>query len=213
MKIELLHNDHNHQELLEAIFEGAEKRCDVCVPTGILNSIPQEVKDNCNLTAIVDFPLGLSDTRLRIHEIVLAARQKVRKVDLVINNHHVEFCDYSSIGKDLKACVNACRENGLELRPIIEHRLHHSTDVRRTCEVLISNKYINQVVLGTGTVVDDPIDNLILAMELKKYLSVEVTACSPVLNQRHLDLYKDSGIDGLRLKSYKLLSNMLPNLV
>ena len=64
---------------------------------------------------------------------------------------------------------------------------------------------------GSGqdeSMVDDILDNIISSKLIEDKLNLPVVSCSPILSQEHYDIFYDSNIHGIRLKSYKILDNL-----
>ena len=55
---------------------------------------------------------------------------------------------------------------------------------------------------------DDILDNIITSKLIEDKLAMNVVSCSPILSQEHYDIFYDSNIHGIRLKSYKILDNL-----
>ena len=75
------------------------------------------------------------------------------------------------------------------------------------CYSLKSNNS-SEIVIGTGTMVDDNVDNIICCNTIEDQIEMPVVSCSPILNQEHYDIFYKSNIYGIRIKSYKILDNL-----
>ena len=89
MKLELLCNESKYPEILACIFEASEKRVDqICAPSGLIPRIDEMfIREHCNFSSLVDFPFGISETRIRVHEILLSTKRGVKTIDLVVNRN------------------------------------------------------------------------------------------------------------------------------
>ena len=209
MRVELLCNESKYPDILRCIFEASEKRLDqICAPSGMIPRIDEIfIREHCNFSALVDFPYGISETRIRVHEILLSAKRGVKDIDLVINRSDIESSNLNSIRKDFRTCLNACKENGLAIRPIIEYRIADDEFLYELCSSLKYNG-ATEIVIGTGSMVDDILDNIISSKLIEDKLNLPVVSCSPILSQEHYDIFYDSNIHGIRLKSYKIQDNL-----
>ena len=101
MRVELLCNESKYPDILRCIFEASEKRLDqICAPSGMIPRIDEIfIREHCNFSALVDFPYGISETRIRVHEILLSAKRGVKDIDLVINRSDIESSNLNSIRK------------------------------------------------------------------------------------------------------------------
>lgn len=209
MKTEVLCNEINFSSILECLFEASNKKVDtVCVPSGTLKKVdPEFIEQHCNFSSIVDFPLGISDTQVRLHEIFLSLNRGIKCIDLVINTHDLETGNIAAIHKDFKHCVQACRARSADLRPILEYRASDDETIFSVSKMLLECGSL-EIIIGTGLMVDDIIDNIIVSKLIEDRLDTKVISCSPILCQDHYDMYHESKISGIRVKSYKILDNL-----
>jgi len=209
MRLEVLCNEVSYPEILACIFEAASKEVDqICTPSGTIPRIDEMfIREHCNFSAIVDFPYGISETRIRVHEILLCHKRGVRTIDLVLNRYDLESANLNSIRRDFKTCYEACRTHGLTLRPVIEYRVADEIFIADLSHSLKENGAL-EMILGTGAMVDDIIDNIICSKGIEDRLGVGVVSCSPILLQEHYELFNDSKIHGIRIKSYRILNNL-----
>jgi len=209
MRLEVLCNEVNHPEILACIFESASKRVDqICTPSGIIPRIDETfIREHCSFSAIVDFPYGISETRIRVHEILLCHQRGVKTIDLVLNRYDLESANLNAIRKDFRTCYAASKTHGLTLRPVVEYRVAEGVFITDLSYSLQENG-ASELVLGTGAMVDDIIDNIICSKNIEDKLGIAVVSCSPILSQEHYELFSDSKIHGIRIKSYKILDNL-----
>jgi|TARA_R110002020_G_scaffold135698_1_gene303064 deoxyribose-phosphate aldolase len=210
MRIELLCNEPKYPDILACIFEGSEKRVDqICTPSGLVPRIDESfIREYCNFSGIVDFPYGISETRIRVHEILLCERRGIKTIDLVINRHDLESSNLFAIRKDFKTCYEACRVHNLHIRPVIEYRLAETVFIEELCFSLRENG-ASEIILGTGSMVDDMLDNIISSKLIEDKLGLSVISCSPILSNDHYNMFYESKIHGIRVKSYKILGNFV----
>lgn len=210
MRIELLCNESKYPDILACIFEGSEKNVDqICTPSGIVPRIDEAfIREHCNFSGIVDFPYGISETRIRVHEILLCQKRGIKTIDLVLNRYDLESSNLFAIRKDFKTCYSACKENNLHVRPVIEYRLAEEDFMQDLCFSLRENG-ASDIVLGTGSMVDDLLDNIISSKLIEDKLGIPVVSCSPILSKDHFNMFYESKIHGIRLKSYKILDNFV----
>ena len=209
MKLELLCNESKYPEILACIFEASEKRVDqIWAPSGLIPRIDEMfIREHCNFSSLVDFPFGISETRIRVHEILLSTKRGVKTIDLVVNRNDTESSNLNAIRKDFRTCLSAAKENGVSIRPVIEYRVADEEFLHELCYSLKYNGAY-EIVLGTGAMVDDILDNIITSKLIEDRLAMNVVSCSPILSQEHYDIFYDSNIHGIRLKSYKILDNL-----
>ena len=57
--------------------------------------------------------------------------------------------------------------------------------------------------------VDDLLDNIISSKLIEDKLGLPVISCSPILSNDHYNMFYESKIHGIRIKSYKILDNFV----
>ena len=200
--------DSTYDDILNTVFTAAKKNIDsVAVPSGFMSRVSDFLKDQ-KFSAAIDFPYGLSNTQVRVHEIILAIRQGASFIDLVINSSYIKEENWRKIKSDLKACLAVCNQNNIELRAIIEYRLFPVKTVLLMCELLSINGVFN-VINSTGFVADDLSENAIISYEMQTKTGVFVTSCVRGFNEKYHNVFKELDIHCLRLMSTKIADDLL----
>ena len=78
MRIELSCHDKalNYNDVLKSLFSSTENKLDsISFPQGYLKLV-SEFQKSIDISGLIDFPYGLSDTEIRLHSILLAIRRK-----------------------------------------------------------------------------------------------------------------------------------------
>ena len=213
MQIELacLDRTSKHDLILETIFLASDERVScVVLPASFLGLVSPDFKDHAIFSSVIDFPYGISDTSVRLHEITLSIRRAAFTIDLILNPHHIENGDWKSIRKDIKACLTVCKENKVELRPVIEYRLFDQKTIIETCRML-SDLGIYCVVTSTGSMVDDISDNAIISHQVTSKSGLNVISCSNIFNLDQVSIFKYIGVQGIRVPSLKTAQILLDN--
>lgn len=209
MKTEVLCNEINLTNTLQCIFESTLHNVDkICMTLGVLGRMDEDfVNNHGTFSCVVDYPLGINFTPARIHQILLAADRGIQCIDIVVNTHDLEAKNSAAITKDIRACATACDAKGVMIRPVIEYRVSDTDFVFDLCDKL-QKMGICEIIVGTGAVVDDLLDNIIISKRIEKLLDVDVISCAPILCQEHYELFHQSEISGIRIKSFKVLNNL-----
>ena len=93
---------------------------------------------NTYLSSIIDFPYGISDTQVRLHQIFLSSSRGASISDIVLNTHDLESKNMFSIMKDLKTCLTGAKTKDMYLRPVIEYRVSEERFIFQLCEEIAS---------------------------------------------------------------------------
>jgi deoxyribose-phosphate aldolase len=186
MELELACYDRvsDYDSVLNSIFTGTRctARC-VSIPSGLV-SRTSFFKEYIDISSAVDFPYGLSETSVRLHEIIVSIRQGASLIDLCINSSSVAEEDWESIRLDIRACLTACKEHNVELRPTIEYRLFSEKTVFILCD-LFMREGIEYVANATGTMSDDTMDNVIISNRMQTKTGIKVISCGRIWTPSH----------------------------
>jgi len=102
--------------------------------------------------------------------------------------------------------LSACKQFGIELRPIIEYRLFSLKDILFICELL--PKYgIEKIVNSTGFIADDIEENIKFSKKIVKKTDLGVIPCLRVTDKYRLIELEEEGIERIRLMSHKILED------
>lgn len=213
MQIELACIDRTskHDLILETIFLASDERVScVVMPSSFLGMVSSDFKDHATFSSVIDFPYGISDTSVRLHEITLSIRRSASIIDLVLNPHHIENDDWRSIRKDIKACLTACKQSKVELRPVIEYRLFEQQTIIEICRMLF-DLGVYSIVTSTGSMVDDIADNAIISHQITSKSGLNVISCSNIFTPDQVSIFKYIGVQGIRVPSLKTAQILLDN--
>ena len=202
--------DCTFNDILETIFVASQYDINcVSLPSGFMSRVNDFLNDQ-TFSAAIDYPYGLNTTQVRLHEIILAIRQGASSIDLMLNNGYVAERNWSRIKKDLKSCLSVCRQDDVELRPIIEYRLFDVETVLSLCAVL-DTLGIERIINSTGCIVDDFHDNAVISYQIQRKTSLSVVYGGPVLNNDHYEILQKMKIHAVRFTSRKIAENILSN--
>lgn len=157
---------------------------------------------------LIDFPYGVNDHTIKNHEITRASRHGAQKVDVVLNTNHIINNRWSNLERDVVACRNACVERRLEFRCILEYGF---LDVPKCVETanILSQCGVQTLILGTGVMIEDLSDLIILAKEIQDTDSLSVVITTNAWQPIQFDSIIKADIFGIRFKSIEPLKKFL----
>jgi deoxyribose-phosphate aldolase len=189
-------------DLAQTIFTAAKCKFNgICVPAGLVHRV-KDIAYDLDISAAVDFPFGIENVQVRISSTINAARRGANCIDLVVNNHLIGKSDKKALLEDLCAHKIYCQEKNLILRAMFEYRLFEGSAIVDICK-LFAKAGLTEIVTCTGTIVDDILDNLIIANQIKKTSGLDVIVSTNIANDKIIDLCRQSKVYGIRFLSYK----------
>lgn len=202
--------DCTYKDILETVFVASQHNIDcVSLPSGFMSRISDFLNDQ-TFSAAIDYPYGLNTTQVRLHEIILAIRQGASLIDLVLNSSYITERNWSKIKTDLKSCLTVCRQNNIELRPIIEYRLFDVKTVLDLCSIL-DTFGLEKIINSTGRIVDDFNDNALISYQIQRRTNLSVVYGGPVVNNAQYETLEKMQIYAVRFTSTKIAENILSN--
>ena len=201
--------DSTFTDILETVFIASQYDANIVIPSGFMPKVNGFLNDH-TFCAAVDYPYGINSTQIRIHEIILAVRQGASTIDLMLNPSNIVEKNWEKIKKDLKNCLVVCKQNNVELRPIIEYRLFDKRTIMELCMVL-NRMGVYKIINSTGYMVDDFKDNALTSYQIQKDTNLSVIYCGPVRTNENYDVLRQMNIHAIRFTSPKLAEIILSN--
>lgn len=106
----------------------------VCIPPSRVKEARAYVKDKMKICTVIGFPLGYSDTRVKILEARLAIEDGADEIDTVINVGHLKDGRFDLIEEELIALRKATE--GKILKVIIETCLLTTEEKIKMCKIV-----------------------------------------------------------------------------
>lgn len=216
MYIEYACTDYSLNEIdVKANVEHAIKHNikNICVLPYSINTI-RNIDNNIKIICILDYPFGLSDLKSRSSIVLNAVKSNISTLDIVAPNKILANRKYDKFRDDIKANLDLCSENNVELRYILEYRVFSHEVLAKVCQILKSFN-INTIIPSSGVFLDDINDNLIACNFLNMKSGINVISSGNIYLEKHAKLIAlNANIFGTRLyhkNSIDLLSKYFSN--
>ena len=164
----------------------------------ILDIVPEGI----SIAAPIDYPFGVSCTKLRQHATIAALRRGANTIDLIINVADIINDRENKVEQDIMAHVNICKDRAT-LRLLLEYRFLNRKQLYRVCEIA-KELGIEYILPSTGFMVDEYRDNLIVGLDLQKKFNFNVITNGNIWLKKQYGVIRKSGIFGIRLKNFDL---------
>ena len=166
------------------------------------NRKPERIK----LSTIIDFPLGLNSTAVRLARIKEAITNGAESIEIVMQSAYITNKNNPKIKEDIEQCLQLCSDNGVNLHYMTEYRLYNYGCLSRLTKFLL-NSNLNDIYISTGHRLDNIYDHIIaIAMILKENPEANIICNANIYNQEHLELLEESKIRQFRANSLNTLS-------
>lgn len=173
---------------------------------GIKNLIPT---DRIALSCLIDYPLGISDSRSRRYSVEQAFKAGVNTVDISMPQNLAANRKYDKIREDIKLVQEFCSINNMQTRYILEYRTFDHYCLKKICEIFEDFK-ISYVFPSTGFFLDNLADNILASVFLhQNSKDLNVISTGNIWNDKHFDTIIKSGLFGFRTTSLYSLKNFV----
>lgn len=177
-----------------------------------LKLIKSLLKEKTQLSCLVDFPLGTSDSKTRLYSVEQAIRGGATCVDLVMPQNLASNRKYDKIREDIHNTTLICKDAGVEVRYILEYRVFDHHCLKKLCEIL-DQFHVKKVFPSTGYFIDNLADNLIASVFLhENSKEIDVYCTGNAWVDKHFDIIEKTGLYGIRLFSVSSLESFIKKL-
>lgn len=112
----------------------------VCVNPYRVGVASQELKNSgVEVCTVVGFPLGASQTSIKVMETKKAIKDGATEIDMVMNIGALKDKDYDKVKKDIKKVKKACSKNAI-LKVILETGMLEEKEIIKACQLAVAAK-------------------------------------------------------------------------
>lgn len=132
-----------------------------------VKSVKNLVVGHADISCVVDYPFGLSDTQSRLLSIEQAIKDGVDIVELVMCNPLLCNRKYEKLRKELDVCVKICNDNDIELRCILEYKIF-AADLLYKAAAILQEYHITTIYPSANFLIDSISDNILAGMLIQQ---------------------------------------------
>lgn len=163
----------------------------------IINFLPESKTLSCP----IDWPFGLSLTKVRNFITLNTLHQKVKAIDLVISPHlMVDKNKFQTFIADIQSHIEMCKKNNVELRAMIDSR-HLSMDTFNEIFVVFRTMGIETCIIGTSHFVDDFSDDILMCKLIESHYGMRSILNMKCVTEKQLESVFKFNVFGLRLNN------------
>lgn len=178
----------------------------VALPLFILKRIYQEISsiDNYVISVPIDYPLGMSDEKVRSHQCVRAMRCNANRLDITVNPYLVENEKYPAIQKEFSTIVKLCDEYNAVARAIINFDFFDLKKAILCCRAL-EQAGVEYVISCSGLRNVDISDSIMFCKSIEEKTSLLTICSGSAWLEKHHNAVIGADIHGFRVYSIKSL--------
>lgn len=183
----------------------------ICV---FLNHI-KLVKNNFNnsqtkISTVIDYPLGISDTKSRLSSIESAIKQGADIINVVAQPYYLCNRKYDKFRDDIKQTKEICQKYNVELRYILEYRIF-TYDLLYRVALILSGAGIQTIYPSTGYFIDDINDNILACALINKKVKINIISNGNIWNQDQIQKIYKANLFGIKVNSVNALHLLQEN--
>ena len=164
------------------------------------------------LSTPIDYPMGILDLKSRLCAVEYAVKNGADIIEIVAPTHAMCNRKYEKIRDDIKANLDFCIEQGVELRYIVDYRIFHYDILYKIAQILISSG-IGMIYPSTASSLDDIHDNIIAsALINKKVPEIKIICTGNLWNSNQASIIKKANLYGIKVNSLNGLDLLTKNI-
>jgi len=200
-ELNVFDKDITEEQAIESIFKAIHRGFDsICLPLQYLSLIKDMIPGSIQLTCPIDYPYGLSSSKVRQHATLSAIRNGADIVNLVVNPVYIVNYKQDKLEKDLFANKTICDKNNIDFRVMLEYRQHRVEDIKKILDILKKLK-ITEIYPSTGHFLDEATDNIAMAKVIKSYYKKsKIITNGNMWHTDHIELAQKNKVYGISIK-------------
>lgn len=181
----------------------------ITVPYYLIRSIKNMVSSTIDISCLIDYPLGVSDSKTRRFAVEQAHKNGINSIDITIPQSLAANRKYDKIREDIKTVNEFCAPNNLQLKYILEYRIFDHHCLKKVCEIF-DDFNIQYVYPSTNYFIDNLADNILASIFLhQNSKNLNVICTGNIWTEKHFETIKKSGLFGFRTTSIHSLMNFM----
>lgn len=207
----ILNTDINETEIKSLITDICQYPIQsLTIPYYLVKSVKINLSNpNIVVSCLVDYPLGISDSKTRRFAIEQIHKLGINCVDIVMPQNLAANRKYDKIREDIKQIKEFCVEHNIETRYILEYRVFDHNCLKKICEIF-ENFNISHVYPSSGYFIDNLADNILASIFLyQNSKDLNVVCTGNIWTDKHFETINKSGLFGFRTTSIHSLKNFM----
>lgn len=206
----IIHTDINEAEAKLKITEVCKYPVQsITAPYHLIKGIKNLIKHEIALSCLIDYPLGISDSKTRKYAIEQAHKMGVSCMDISMPQNLAANRKYEKIRDDIKQTQEYCLEHNIETRYILEYRVFDHHCLKKICEIF-DQFNIKHVYPSSGYFIDNLADNILASIFLyQNSKDLNIVCTGNIWTDKHFETIIKSGLFGFRTLSLNSLQNFI----
>jgi deoxyribose-phosphate aldolase len=162
------------------------------------------------IASVIDYPFGISDSKLRQSQIEYAKKAGADCVNIVAQPNWLCNRKYDKFREDIRGVLELATKLELEVRYILEYRVFTYDLLYKVAQILKAEG-ITTIYPATGFGLDDINDNLVAAALINKKVPINIICNGNIWNQNQILSLNKAHLFGLQVNSLNALKLLYEN--
>lgn len=181
----------------------------ISLPIYFTKLIKPFLNNGLDFSCLIDYPLGISDTKTRLCGVKEAINLGFNTIDISMPQNLAANRKYDKIRDDIRSITELVAEKKTNIRYILEYRKFDHHCLKKICEIF-ENMHIEYVFPSTGYFLDNISDNVIASIFLHKNSeNLKIISTGNIWLDKHFESLINSGLFGFRTSSVHTLQNFV----
>ena len=170
----------------------------ITVPIYFTKIIKPYINNGLDFSCLIDYPLGISDTKTRACAIKETIKLGFNTIDISMPQNLAANRKYDKIREDITIINDISSENKTNIRYILEYRKFDHHCLKKICEIF-ENMNIEYVFPSSGYFLDNISDNILASIFLyKNSKDLKIISTGNIWLDKHFESLINSGLFGFR---------------
>lgn len=193
-------NDYDKEK--EYIFDAIDKGVKgLAMPIHIIRDMREYLPDNFLISAPIDYPCGISATKVREHMVINSLSSGANAIDYVPNHFFLKN-KFSELKKEVETIVRICDDHEAAIRVFLDYRNSHN--ILTICKIF-HDIGVDLFFPTVGYHHDDFFDNIINSKLIEDHMGCGVIFNGYMWKKEQFEFVKEAGLFGMRIYNSQLL--------
>lgn len=162
------------------------------------------------LASVIDYPFGMSDTKIRLAQIEYAKKMGADCVSIIAQPNLLCNRKYDKFREDIRAILELTTKLELETRYILEYRVFTYELLYKVAQILKAEG-VDTIYPASGYGLDDINDNILASVLINKKVSINIICNGNLWNNNQIASLNKANIYGLQVNSVNALNLLCKN--
>ena len=190
--------DKERENIFSALDRGLKG---LAMPIHVIRDMREYLPVGITIAAPIDYPCGLSATKVREHMVINSLNSGANAIDYVPNHFYLKN-KFTELKKEIETIIRICEDHSATIRVFLDYR--NSSNIFVMAKIL-KEMGIDLFFPTVGYHHDDFFDNIINAKLIEDQIETFIIFNGYMWKDEQIEFVKESGLFGARIYNLELL--------